>query len=190
MRIGITGGIGSGKSEVTKYLRSIGEYVICADEVSRQLAEPGGEGVHALQKAFGEDVLAEDGSLDRKKLAALVFGDESKLKLLNKTMHPLILRRINELAHDKSGRVFIDAALLIQTGLSETVDRIWLVTAGESVRLERVIKRDGLSADEVRLRMISQLSDEKMALYADEIIENNGSVYELHRKVDALLKKL
>lgn len=189
MRIGITGGIGSGKSEVTRYLRSLGEYVICADEVSKQIVEPGEEGARALRQAFGDVLFREDGSLDRKKLAEQVFSDEERLQRLNDTLHPLILARIEQLSQHKSGRVFIDAALLIQTGMHKTVDRIWLVVAGLEVRIMRVMKRDGLTANEVERRIKSQLSDEEMAAFADEIIDNSGSLDALQRRVDGLLKQ-
>jgi dephospho-CoA kinase len=190
MRIGITGGIGAGKSEVTAYLRSLGEYVICADEVAKQIVLPGEEGAAALRRVFGDSFFLEDGSLDRKKLAAEVFSDEQRLKQLNDTLHPLILKRIESLAESQYGRVFIDAALLIQTGMHNTVDDIWLVVAGLNTRIDRVVKRDGLSAAEVEYRIKSQISDEQMAKYADEIIQNDGSLSDLKRKVDELIINL
>ncbi len=190
MKIGITGGIGSGKSEVTKYLRSLGEYVICADEVSKQLVMPGEEGADALRRVFGEGFFMEDGSLNRKKLADDVFSDEKRLKMLNDTLHPLILGRIEKLAQQGRGRVFVDAALLIQTGMHNTVDMIWLVVAGLNTRIERVVRRDGLSAAEVERRIKSQISDEEMAEFADEIILNDGSLSALKKRVDKLLKQL
>jgi dephospho-CoA kinase len=189
MRIGITGGIGSGKSEVTRYLRSLGEYVICADEVSKQIVEPGEEGSRALRQAFGDSFFLENGKLDRKKLAAEVFNNNERLKLLNDTLHPLILKRINSLAKSHNGRVFIDAALLIQTDINKTVDRIWLVVADTHTRVMRVMKRDGLTAKEVERRIKSQLSDEDMTPYADEIIDNSGSIDALHRRIDELIKQ-
>lgn len=190
MRIGITGGIGSGKSEVTNYLRSLGEYVICADEVSKQIVMPGEEGALALRRVFGDGFFLEDGSLNRKKLAAEVFSNDERLLALNETLHPLILGRIDYLAKQRQGRVFIDAALLIQTGMHKTVDIIWLVVAGLNTRIERVVKRDGLSAAEVESRIKSQISDEEMKPYADHIILNDGSVSALKKRVDELLNTL
>ncbi len=189
MRIGITGGIGSGKSEVTRYLRNLGEYVICADEVSKQIVEPGEDGARALQQVFGDSFFLENGELNRKKLAAEVFNDEERLKILNDTLHPLILARIEKLARTIEGRVFIDAALLIQTDMHKTVDRIWLVVADKKTRVERVMKRDGLTAREVERRIKSQLSDEEMKPYADEIVDNSGSIEALQRRIDALIKQ-
>ncbi len=189
MRIGITGGIGSGKSEVVKHLRSLGKYVICADEVSRQVVMPGEVGAAALRRVFGSSFFLDDGSLDRKKLADEVFSNDDRLDLLNKTLHPLILQRIEQYAQQGQGPVFIDAALLIQTGMHKTVDVVWLVVAKKSTRIARVVKRDGLSAAEVKRRIDSQISDETMAAYADEIIQNNSSISELKIRVDELLKK-
>lgn len=190
MRIGITGGIGSGKSEVTRYLRSLGETVICADDVSRQLTRPGEEGAIALRQVFGDSIFRKDGSLNRKQLAEEVFSDEERLRVLNDVMHPLILKHIEKLAVQKSSRVFIDAALLIQTDLYKTVDIVWLVVAGLDERVDRVMKRDGLSAIEIERRIKSQLDDEQMAAFADVIIDNNGSISALQRRVDGLLRKL
>lgn len=190
MRIGITGGIGSGKSEVTRYLRSLGERVICADEVSRQLAEPGGAGALAIRRAFGDSFFLENGALDRRRLAAEVFGDDEKLKTLNEAMHPLIIGRVEELASHDGDRVFIDAALLIQTGMHQTVDIIWLVVADLSERVARVVRRDGLPADEVRRRIKCQPRDEELEKYADALIRNDGGVAALQRRVDELLAQL
>jgi len=189
MRIGITGGIGSGKSEITRYLRSLGEYVICADEVSKQIVKPDEEGSRALRQAFGDAFFLKNGELDRNKLAAEVFNNKERLKLLNDTLHPLILKHIDKLAKRQSGRVFVDAALLIQTGMHKTVDRIWLVVADKQTRVKRVMKRDDLAAKDVEQRIKSQLSDEDMKPYADEIIDNSGSIDALHRRIDDLIKK-
>ncbi len=190
MRIGITGGIGSGKSEVTRYLRRLGEYVICADEVSKQIVEPGAEGAIVLRLNFGDGFFLQNGELDRKKLAAEVFNNEERLKLLNDTLHPLILKRIESLAKLQNGRVFIDAALLIQTGMNKMVDCIWMVMADMQTRVMRVNKRDGFAVKEVERRIKSQLRDEDMMPYADEIIENSGSIDALHRRIDELIKQI
>lgn len=189
MRIGITGGIGSGKSAVTNYLRSLGEKVICADEVSRQIVQPGREGAKALRSVFGDSFFLPDGTLSRKKLADEVFQNGERLALLNQTLHPLILDSIDKQASAGEGRVFIDAALLIQTGLHKTVNKVWLVTAGSDTRLRRVMKRDGLEEQEVRRRIESQMTDAQMACYADEVIDNDGSLETLYAQIDRLLRK-
>ncbi len=190
MIIGITGGIGSGKSAVTTYLRRLGETVICADEVSRQIVEPGQEGAAALRSVFGNSIFHEGGTLDRKKLADDVFGDKKRLELLNDTLHPLIIKSIERQAKALGGRVFIDVALLIQTGMHNMTDIIWLVVADMDTRIKRVMARDGLNEDQVRRRMENQMTDSQMAGYADEIIDNGGSLGDLYRQVDRLLKQL
>lgn len=189
MKIGITGGIGSGKSSVTDYLRSKGETVICADEVARQVVQPGEEGAKAVKLVFGEMFFDDDGILDRKKLAEYVFADSDKTKKLNELLHPIIIARINSLASIEAGRVFIDAALLIQSGMQTDVDYVWLVIADKETRIERVMKRDSTDRKSVLQRMSNQLSDSQMKRYASEIIENSGDIKALHDKVDNLLQK-
>ena len=150
---------------------------------------PGEEGADALRRVFGSSFFLDDGSLDRKKLADEVFSNDDRLELLNKTLHPLILQRIEQYAQQGQGCVFIDAALLIQTGMHKSVDVVWLVVANKNTRIARVVKRDGLSAAEVERRIGSQISDDEMSAYADEIIQNDGSLFDLKERVDELLKK-
>lgn len=190
MIIGITGGIGSGKSEVTRYLRSLGEKVICADEVSRQVVEPGEPGEEAIMQAFGEKFFNTDGTLNRSMLASHVFADKVKTKKLNDVLHPIIIKRVNEMASQADGRVFLDVALLIQSGMHKTVNYVWLVTADLDTRIQRVIKRDNTDEQSVLRRIENQLSDSQMSDFADEIIENNSSLCELHKRIDELLGSL
>ncbi len=187
MMIGITGGIGSGKSEVTKYLRNKGEMVICADEVARQVVQPGEKGAEEIRRVFGEDFFDAEGNLNRKRLAAHIFADNELTAKLNEILHPIIIERIFTQAKGNGGRVFIDAALLIQSGMYMNVDFVWLVSADEQIRLERVMKRDGTDKQSVILRMNNQMSSSDMSPFADEIIENNGSISQLYRKIDMLL---
>lgn len=187
--IGITGGIGSGKSEAINYLRSIGENVICADEISRELVAPGSHGNKALKRAFGEGFFFKNGELNRKKLAQLVFSDNEKRKELNAILHPLIAEGILEKASDMKGRVFIEAAVLIEGDMHKKTDYIWLFTADLETRICRIAKRDGLSREQA-LRIINcQMSDEMMMPYADEIIDNSFSMEKFRADIDALLKK-
>lgn len=190
MIIGITGGIGSGKSEVTRYLRSLGETVICADEVSRDVTKPGEPGAEAIKQAFGENFFNIDGTLNRRMLASHVFIDKSKTEKLNDLLHPIIIKRINDMASLDEGRVFLDVALLIQSGMHETLDYVWLVTSDLATRIERVKKRDNTDEQSVLRRIENQLSDSQMITYADEIIENNSSLSALHTRIDELLGSL
>ncbi len=187
--IGLTGGIGSGKSTVSDYLSSLGENVICADAVSRQVTEPEQAGAKAIRREFGDGMFLADGTLDRQRLADSVFSDKKKLERLNGILHPIIIDNMFLEASKKSGRVFLDAALLIQTGMHKKTDYVWLVTADIKARIERVIQRDGLEYSKIRKRMENQLPDKDMVCFTDEIIQNNGSIPDLYSKVDELLKK-
>jgi dephospho-CoA kinase len=187
--IGITGGIGSGKSAVTAYLRRRGEQVICADEVAREVVLPGSRGAAVIQRQFGEEYFLPDGSLDRAKLAQLVFQEPESLKRLNAILHPIIIGTIWEKASQLPGRVFIDAALLIETGMHEKTDYVWLVTADRETRIARVMERDGTAREAVEKRMDSQTDDTQREKYADEVIYNRGGLDALHQRIDRLLRK-
>ena len=189
MIIGITGGIGSGKSEVTNYLREKGENVICADEVARQVVEPGKKGAEALRRLFGDSFFDDSGTLNRKKLADHVFENSELTAKLNDILHPIIIESIFSYARGCTGRVFIDAALLIQSGMHMNVDYVWLVTADEEKRIERVIDRDSTDRQSVLLRMNNQLRNSNMIPFSSEVIENNRSISQLHEKIDELLQK-
>ena len=187
MVIGITGGIGSGKSAISDYLLSLGEAVIDADVVARQVVQPGELGAKEIKLVFGDSFFSDDGSLNRKKLADHVFADKTRLKLLNSILHPIIIDRLFELSNLHSGRVFWDVALLIQAGMQQSVDFIWLVVANEDEKIRRVTQRDGASEQSVRQRMDKQLSDEQMKPFANEIIENNADLPALYKEIDTLL---
>jgi dephospho-CoA kinase len=187
--IGITGGIGSGKSAVTQDLRDRGYFVVCADETARDIVKPGEPGADALRAEYGESFFLPDGSLDRRRLAAHVFGYPERVERLNSLMHPIITQSMIENAQGREGLVFLDAALLIQTQMHKRVDFVWLVTARMETRIRRVMMRDALSRDEVLRRIRSQMSDDEMKQYANEVIENDGTLEELHNKVSALLSQ-
>lgn len=189
MIIGITGGIGSGKSVVSKYLSDRGEHVICADEVSRQVVRNGGKGNIAIRRTFGDAFFFADNMVNRKKLAEHVFSNKEKLVLLNELLHPIIDEYIFTKVDRLEGRVFIDAALLIQSGMYKKTDYLWLVIADLETRIQRVMKRDGLSYGEVKQRMDSQMSDQDMLPYAQEVIDNSDSIGNLHNEIERLLNK-
>jgi dephospho-CoA kinase len=187
--IGITGGIGSGKSAVTQDLRDRGYFVVCADETARDIVKPGEPGADALRAEYGDGFFLPDGALDRKRLAAHVFGYPERVERLNRLMHPIITESMFESTRGRKGLVFLDAALLIQTEMHKRVDSVWLVTAHMETRIRRVMQRDALSRDEVLRRIHSQMSDDEMKQYANEVIENDGTLEELHEKVSALLSQ-
>jgi len=189
--IGITGGIASGKSAVTDYLRGLGYKVICADEVSREVSKKGREGYFAVKNAFGDSFFTTEGEIDRRRLGAYVFSNPSALEKLNRILQPVILEAIRKEAF-KSGSsvVFIDAALLIESGLQDEMDAVWLIAADEAVRIKRIAERDGLSEEEARKRIRNQLSDKEKKKYADAVIDNTGELQKTIEKVQELLKNL
>lgn len=189
MLIGITGGIGSGKSAVSSYLESLGEIVLCADKMAREVVLPGKEGNLAIHDAFGDSFFFEDGTLNRKKLARDVFSDSVKLKRLNDILHPIIISAMFKKASTMDGRVFMDVALLIQSSMHLKMDFVWLVIADIETRIARVMKRDNATYEQVKLRMKHQMSDEDMKKYADEVIDNNKTLSNVYDQIDSILKK-
>lgn len=191
--IGLTGGIGSGKSTVAGILADNGAYVIDADKVGHEVYYKGGEAWDAVVEAFGTDILNENADIDRRKLAAIVFHDNEKLNILNDIVHPLIarevLRRIDNARSKGVELVVVEAALLIEAGWHEMVDEVWLITADQEIRLHRIMQRDGISIEEARLRMQSQMPDDERAEYADIIIVNDDGIEDLKRKVKEALQR-
>ena len=192
-RIGITGGIGAGKSEVTVYLRKKGYTVIDADEVAREAAVPGEPAMLRLREDIGDEVFLEDGNLDRQALAKLIFSNPLALMTVNEIFHSDIWERIEKHAYESSERgeqtVFLSVPLLFESDLDRDLDDTWLVTAEEGVRVQRVMKRDGFSEEDVRARMQSQMPEEEKRLRAGVIIENNGSKEELHARLEELIDR-
>jgi dephospho-CoA kinase len=187
--IGLTGGIASGKSAVSEILRSLGGSIIDADCVSRAVVRPNEAGARAVREAFG-DAYFTDGELNRKKLAALVFNDAEQLKKLNQTLHPIIREAIQkEVSSIKKSAacappfVVIDAALLIESGIDQDVDEVWVVHTPKSIRISRVMRRDGLSEQEACARMNAQMEDEERLAKADVVIDNTQDFEHLKAQV-------
>lgn len=191
MRLGLTGSIAAGKSAVSARLRQLGAYIVDADEVSREVVLPGSEGLARLCAAFGTNICHVDGSLDREALGRLCFGNPEKLSELNAILHPLILARMEALcALCPEDIVVIEAPLLIEAGLYARCDRVWLVSAPEAARIERIAVRDGLTREAALLRAAAQMPDAEKRRYADLVIENDGSLATLYEKVDILWENL
>lgn len=192
--IGLTGNIGSGKSTVARMLKELGALVIDADQVSREVCEPGKPGWQAIMQHFGNSVFLPDGTLNRRKLGEIVFGDRDRLALLNFLLHPLIVARIKEeLERARTGPwdvAVVDAALLYEVGLDAAVDVVWFVVADDHVRLKRIMARDGLTEEAALSRMQSQEPQWQKALRADAVIDNSGSLEETRRQVLELWRKL
>lgn len=186
-RIGITGGIGSGKSAVTDFLREKGYMVIDADEAAREAAMPGEPAMLRLRAEIGDGIFLADGGLDRPALARLIFGDAGMLKTVNGIFHGDIRERMEAAAHACAARgealIFLAVPLLFESGADWDLDAVWLVTADEDVRIRRVIERDGLSEADVRARMRNQMPEEEKRARADIVIENNETIDALRAQI-------
>jgi dephospho-CoA kinase len=184
--VGLTGGIGSGKSTVSAMLAERGAEVVDADQIAREVVLPGQPSWHKIRDHFGPGVLRPDGSVDRTALAEIVFGDQGKLGLLNEITHPPMFERIAdrlERARDRDVIVVLDAALLIETGLAQRVDVLLVVDLPEEVQARR-LEAKGMPAEQAWARIASQLSREERLVHADLVIDNSGTVEELAERVD------
>ena len=193
--IGITGNIACGKSTISNILRELGAYIIDADIVARQVMKSGEPAWKKVYEQFGEEYLQEDGEIDRKKLGNLVFSDTHALEKLNKIVHPIIVKAIEEqlekLIKEANYKVIvIDAALLIETGCHRLVDEIWLVTLPYDVQLRRLMERDNLTEEEARQRIYSQMSQEKKKEYADVIIDNSKDIEYTQEQIKNIWEKI
>jgi dephospho-CoA kinase len=190
IRVGLTGGIGSGKSTVGSLLAQLGAVVVDADEVARAVVEPGTPGLVALVAAFGPGVLLPDGSLDRAALAARVFADPSELERLNAIVHPLVAQRTEQMLQElpTDAVVVHDIPLLVETG-REGYNLVVVVDAPDEVRESRLVQR-GMSADDVRQRMARQATREQRLAAADVVIDNGGDLADLSEQVDELWREL
>jgi dephospho-CoA kinase len=191
--VGLTGGIASGKSSVSAMLAERGAEIIDADLIARQVVMPGERAWHKILDHFGRDVLSEDGQVDRKKLADLVFADPAKLTLLNEITHPDIFARVAErLEHNRDREVVVvlDAALLIETGLADRVDVVVVVDAGDEEEQVRRLTAKGLEERDARARLAAQLPAEARLARADLVIRNVGTFEELTARVDEVWDEL
>lgn len=195
LRVGLTGSIAVGKSFVAGVLAELGCRVIDADEVARRVVEPGSEGLRAVVAAFGVEVLKEDGTLDRAKLGALVFGDEGRRAVLNSLLHPLImeaqdeqLRRWEE--EDPRGIGVVDAALMIESGGYRRFDKLVVVHCRAEAQLERLMKRNSLSREEAERRVAAQMPQEEKLRYADFAVDTTGGFEEARRRTVEVFESL
>jgi len=183
--MGLTGGIGSGKSTVSGLLAERGAVIVDADRIAREVVEPGTPGLAAVVEAFGPRVLNDDGSLDRPALAAIVFADPEARRRLDGIVHPLVRERAVELAAQAPpGAVVVhDIPLLAETGQAGSYDLVLVVEAEPETRVARLVGR-GLSEDDARARIAAQATDEQRRAVADVVIDNSGSREELAAQVD------
>jgi len=196
LRVGLTGGIGSGKSTVSARLAELGAVILDADQAARAVVEPGTPGLALIVTAFGPDVLAADGSLDRAALASIVFADEAALAKLNAITHPLIREYIGaaeEAAITAGGPDVVlvhDVALLAEWGRAAEFDLVVVVDVPTETQLSRLTGPRGMAEDQARARMAAQASREQRLAVADIIIDNSGSRADLDRRVDEVWAQL
>jgi dephospho-CoA kinase len=174
--IGLTGGIGSGKSTVCRIFEVLNVPVFYADDEAKALYESV-QVIEAITKLLGNEILNEDGKIDRKKMAAVIFEDSEKLLQIQQLIHPLVKQRFEEWMdiYQKEALYCIrEAAILIESGAYKDCDKIIVVTAPEEIRIQRVMKRDNCSEEEVKSRMAHQMKDSERLKYADFVINNDG----------------
>ena len=191
--VGLTGGIGSGKSTVARLLERLGAAVIDADQLARDAVAKGTPGFEAVVRAFGEEIVAPDGDLDRRALAAIIFADPERKSVLESIVHPEVARRFGEQVDELRGtdRVVVYVSpLLVELGLAPAFDVVIVVTASPHLRVSRVASGRDLSPDDVRGRMASQATDEQRMEVADILVDNDGSLAELEPQVDRIWSDL
>lgn len=191
--IGLTGGIASGKSTVSRILERLGAVVIDADQLAREAVIPGAPAHQAIVATFGGGVLLPDGTIDRKALGSIIFADFSARKRLEAIMHPAIRalaeQRLAELRRSGAPVAVYMAALLVEAGATDRVDEVWVVYVDRETQVRRVMARDGLSRSEAEQRLAAQMSMEEKAARGQVVIDNNGTPEELERRVEEIWAK-
>ncbi|WP_330350121.1 dephospho-CoA kinase [Streptomyces sp. NBC_00582] len=185
LKVGLTGGIGAGKSEVSRLLVERGAVLIDADRIAREVVAPGTPGLAAVVDAFGEEVLTADGALDRPRLGSIVFADPEKLAALNAIVHPLVGARSRELesAAPEDAVVVHDVPLLTENGLAPLYDLVIVVDAAPETQLDRLVRLRGMTEQDARARMAAQATREQRRAIADVLIDNDVPLAELERRV-------
>lgn len=190
-RVGVTGGIGSGKSAVTDRLQAYGIAVVDADIAAREVVEAGGPALAAIAEHFGHQLLREDGSLNRPALREIVFADEMQRRWLEELTHPLIRERIEaQLTEAASAYVVLSSPLLLETSQREFVDHVVVVDVPERVQMQRTMQRDDNSEELVQAIMDAQINRAERLEHADSVIDNSGNLAELDDQVEALHQRL
>jgi dephospho-CoA kinase len=192
MRVGLTGGVASGKSTVAALLRELGAVVVDSDVLAREVVEPGTPGLAAVVEAFGPEVLTADGSLDRPALGAVVFGDEGARRRLEAILHPLIRARAAELeAAAPDGTVVVhDIPLLVETGQADRFDAVLVVDVPVETQVERMVRDRGMSREDALARVAAQADREQRLAAATHVVDNTGTREDLRDRVTEVLEKL
>ena len=193
MIIGITGSIGTGKSTVSNYLISKGYSVVDADKISKGAYNIGSNGYKAILEVFGVEILNSNGEVDRKKIKKIVFDNSNMLQRLNMAIHPIIINEIEkeiEILLESQNVVFLDAPLLIETELHKKVDKIIVVACDKNEQINRIIKRDKITADMAISIINSQMSIDEKLKFADYIVYNNSTIENLYSQVDEIILEI
>lgn len=190
LKIGLTGGVASGKSVVADVFQTLGAPLIDTDVLAREVVEPGAVGLAAIRDEFGQDVLTQDGRLDRRKLRSIIFASDDKRRRLESILHPLIRESLlARLSSIDAPYVIIAVPLLIETNFTELVDRILVVDVPVELQIERLMARDNISRDEAEAMIAAQAPRETRLAHADDIIDNSGSLDSTRAQVEALHRR-
>jgi len=191
---GLTGGIACGKSTVSAMFADLGARIIDADQVARDVVRPGSDGLREVVRAFGEEVLNPDGTLDRTTLGKVVFGDEKRRKQLNGILHPRIgletARRLNEERTKGTAHLIYDAALLVETGQTKFGEKLVVVRADAETQIARLMTRDGITREDALQKIRSQIPVDEKAKLADFVIDNSGTIETTRQQVEKVWSEL
>ena len=195
LRVGLTGSIAVGKSFVTSVFAELGCRVLDADQTAREVVMPGAAGLEAVVREFGEEILAPDGTLDRARMAGIVFSDEAKRQRLNYILHPFIIARQDEILRewereDPNGIGIVDAALMIESGGYKRFDKLIVVHCRSEVQLERLMLRDNLPLAEAQRRIASQMPQEEKQKYADYLIDTSDGFEQTRQRTVQVYSEL
>ena len=191
--IGLTGSIGTGKSEAARQLEALGASIISADQVGHEAYTPNTEAWEQVVAAFGDGILQDDGEIDRRKLGAVVFSDPGQLEKLNQIMHPRMARMVADKIEELRGQgvevVVVEAALLFEAGWDSLVEEVWVTDSTEQVVIERLKQRNGMSEEEARKRISSQMDRSERLERSDYVIENSGDMATLGSTIKELWER-
>lgn len=192
LKVGLTGGIGAGKSEVSRLLVSYGAVLIDADRIAREVVEPGTPGLAAVVEEFGPEILTPEGTLDRPRLGSIVFADPERLAALNAIVHPLVGARSAELEGQAGPDdvVVHDVPLLTENGLAPLYDLVVVVDAAPETQLDRLVRLRGMTEDEARARMAAQATRAQRRAVADLLVDNDGPLEALEPQVRKVWEEL